>query len=100
MPENRTPAGLLPLAGWTVVERQARLAARAGAAHLVICADRASPELHSALARLRGERINPETARTVAEAGDLLSPSRPCVVLAHALVCCHRLRTRLVAGAG
>src|SRR3546814_8517750 len=79
MPENRTPAGLLPLAGWTVVERQARLAARAGAEHLVICADRASPELNSALARLRGEGINPEIARHVAEAGDLIQPD--CVVV-------------------
>ncbi|API58173.1 hypothetical protein BSL82_01700 [Tardibacter chloracetimidivorans] len=100
MPENRTPAGLLPLAGWTVVERQARLAARAGAEHLVICADRASPELNSALARLRGEGINPEIARNVAEAGDLIQPDCMVVVFAEGLVCDDRLLTRLVEESG
>src|SRR3546814_14347600 len=97
MPENRTPAGLLPLAGWTVVERQARLAARAGAEHLVICADRASPELNSALARLRGEGINPEIARNVAEAGDLIQTDYVVVGFAEGLVCADRLMKRLVA---
>src|SRR3546814_3651021 len=100
MPENRTPAGLLPLAGWTVVERQARLAARAGAEHLVICADRASPELNSALARLRGEGINPEIARNVAEAGGLIQPDCVVVVFAEGLVCDDRLLTRLVEESG
>src|SRR3546814_15603418 len=96
MPENRTPAGLLPLAGWTVVERQARLAARAGAEHLVICADRASPELNSALARLRGEGLNPEIDRNVAEAGDLNQPDCVVWVFAEGLGCDDRLLTRRV----
>src|SRR3546814_14664863 len=80
MPENRTPAGLLPLAGWTVVERQARLAARAGAEHLVICADRASPELNSALARLPGAGIHPAIARHAPKAGTSLTPASEVVV--------------------
>src|SRR3546814_13000178 len=84
----------------SVVERQARLAARAGAEHLVICADRASPELNSALARLRGEGINPEIARNVAEAGDLIQPDCVVVVFAEGLVCDDRLLTRLVEESG
>src|SRR3546814_16443791 len=91
MPENRTPAGLLPLAGWTVVERQARLAARAGAEHLVICADRASPALNSALARLRGEGLNPEIARNVADAGDLIPPDCGVGGFPDGMVCPDRL---------
>ncbi|MBA2466366.1 MAG: hypothetical protein H0V46_02020 [Sphingomonas sp.] len=46
---------LLPLAGQTLVEYQARCAAAAGAAPIVILVERVPPALHEALERLRGD---------------------------------------------
>src|SRR3546814_16150719 len=65
-----------------------------------MCAVSAQPELNSALARLRGEGINPEIARNVAEAGDLIQPDCVVVVFAEGLVCDDRLLTRLVEESG
>lgn len=85
------PAGLLPLSGWTVIERQARLAARVGAGSIVICADRATAELGTALARLRRDGLTVEVARNVAEAGDLIHSDDTVLMLAEALVCDERI---------
>lgn len=97
---TRLPAGLLPLAGWTVIERQARLARRAGADGVVICADRATPELGAALARLRRDGIDADVARNVAEAGDLVQPADVVLVFAEGLVCDDRIVKALVASEG
>lgn len=95
--DTRQPAGLLPLAGWTLVERQARLGRRAGATHVVICADRATPELSKALDRLRRDGINAELARNVAEAGDLIQGDDAILIFAEGLVCDERIVRKLVA---
>lgn len=58
----------LPLAGRTVVERQARLAAAAGAAPIVVLVERVPPGLAAALDRLRRERVPIVVARTAEEA--------------------------------
>lgn len=97
--ETRQPAGLLPLAGWTVVERQARLAARAGARHFIICADRASAELNAALARLRKDGLSVDVARNVAEAGDLIQADDQILMFAEGLVCDERIARQMVANA-
>lgn len=94
---TRLPAGLLPLAGWTVVERQARLARRAGADGVVICADRATPELAGAIARLRRDGIDVDVARNVAEVGDLVQPGDAVVMFAEGLVCDDRIVRKIVA---
>ena len=46
---------LLPLAGQTLIEYQARCAAAAGAAPIVVLVERVPPALHEALERLRGD---------------------------------------------
>jgi hypothetical protein len=48
---------LLPLAGQTLIEYQARCAAAAGAAPVVILVERVPPALHEALERLRGDGL-------------------------------------------
>jgi hypothetical protein len=60
----------LPLAGRTVLERQARLAASAGAASVVILIERLPAELAAAIDRMRSEGISPVVARTVDEAAE------------------------------
>lgn len=95
--ETGEPAGLLPLAGWTVVERQARLAARVGAAQIVICSDRITPVMTAALARLRKDGLTVELARNVAEAGDIVQPSDKVLMFAEGLVCDERIVRRALA---
>ena len=58
----------LPLAGRTVVERQARLAAAAGASPVVVLVERMPPVLTAALDRLRRDRVPVEVARGIREA--------------------------------
>src|SRR3546814_3501076 len=65
-----------------------------------MCAVSAQPEFNVSFARLRGEGINPEIARNVAEAGDLIQPDCVVVVFAEGLVCDDRLLTRLVEESG
>jgi hypothetical protein len=48
---------LLPLAGRTLIEYQARCAAAAGAAPIVVLVERVPPALHEALERLRGDGL-------------------------------------------
>src|SRR4249919_1675327 len=48
---------LLPLAGRTLIEYQARCLAAAGAAPLVVLVERVPPALNDAFERLRGEGI-------------------------------------------
>ena len=69
---------LLPLAGRTVVEYQARAAAALGASPLVVLVERIPPALQEAFERLRSEGLNliavsdPSDAVTRFEAGALL----------------------------
>ena len=49
---------LLPLAGRTLIEFQARCVAAAGAAPIVVLVERVPPALHEALERLRGDGLS------------------------------------------
>ena len=60
----------LPLAGRTVIERQARLAASAGASPIVILVERMPSALSAAIARLRRERVPVQIARSAEEAAE------------------------------
>ncbi len=66
---------VLPLAGRTLVERQARLAARAGATRIVILVERLPTELGAALERLRRDRVPIHIARDVEEAAEAIEPT-------------------------
>jgi len=60
----------LPLAGRTVIERQARLAAAAGAAPIILFVERMPAALTAAIERLRRDRIPVQVARSAEEAAE------------------------------
>lgn len=62
----------LPVAGRTLVERQARLAAAAGAAPIVLVVDGHAGQLASAVERLRQEGLPVEVARSAGEAARIV----------------------------
>lgn len=72
----------LPLAGRTVVERQARLAAKAGASPIVLLVERIPAELGAAIERLRRERLPIVVARSAEEASEAVDPSDRLVLVA------------------
>lgn len=72
----------LPLAGRTLVERQARLAASAGAAPIVIAVERVPPGLTAAIDRMRAEGLDLVVARTAAEAAEAVEPEDGLLLMA------------------
>ena len=72
----------LPLAGRTVVERQARLAAAAGATRIVVLVERMPQGLSVALERLRRERVPLQVARSVEEAAEAVDPNDRLLLIA------------------
>lgn len=64
----------LPLAGRTVIERQARLAASAGANPVVIFVERLPAALSAAVERLRRDRVPVKLVRSAEEAADAIDP--------------------------
>ena len=76
----------LPLAGRTLVERQARLAAAAGADPIVILVERVPPELIAAIDRMRAEGISASVARTPAEAAEAIPADARLLLMADGLV--------------
>ncbi len=76
----------LPLAGRTLLERQVRLAAAAGADPVVIAVERVPPELLAAIDRLRGEGLKLVVARSASEAADAVHPGDRLLLVADGLV--------------
>jgi hypothetical protein len=76
----------LPLAGRTLVERQARLAAAAGADPIVILVERVPPELSAAIDRMRAEGISAAVARSAAEAAEAIPEDSRLLLIADGLV--------------
>jgi hypothetical protein len=76
---------MLPIAGRTLVERQARVAAAAGAAPVVILVERVPPELAAAIERMRGEGVSARIARSVEEAAAAIAPDQHLLVIADGL---------------
>ncbi|MGE0179839.1 MAG: hypothetical protein AB7O91_08480 [Sphingomonas sp.] len=70
--ESGVLRAVLPLAGRTLVERQARLAARAGATRIVLVVERMPAELGAAIERIRRERLPIHVARDVTEAAETI----------------------------
>lgn len=84
-----SPGGLratLSLAGRTLVERQARLAAQAGASPIVILVERVPAELAAVIDRLRAEAVSVVVARSAADAGEAVGPSDWLLVMADGVV--------------
>jgi hypothetical protein len=76
----------LPLAGRTLLERQVRLAAAAGADPGVVAVERVPPELLAVIDRLRGEGVKLVVARNVSEAADAVHPGDRLLLVADGLV--------------
>lgn len=64
----------LPLAGRTVIERQARLAASAGANPVIIFVERLPAALSAAVERLRRDRVPVQLVRSAEEAAEAVDP--------------------------
>ncbi len=83
--ESAEPAVLraaLPLAGRTVVERQVRLAAAAGATRILVLAERMPADLAAAIERLRRERLPVRLIRGAAEAAEATEAGDRLILLA------------------
>ncbi len=90
----------LPLAGRTVVERQARLAAAAGANPIVILVERVPPELTAAIDRLRSEGISAAVARSAAEAAEAVHTDDRLLLMADGLIADESHVARLTGAGG
>ncbi len=87
----------LPLAGRSVLERQARLAAGVGAAPIVVMVERMPPALGAALDRLRRERVPVQVVRSAEEAAASVEPGDRLLVIADGAVVDASLLARLAA---
>lgn len=102
--ESDEPGGplraTLPLAGRTLVERQARLAASAGANPVVILVERMPPDLLAAIDRMRAEGISVTVARNVADAAQAIHPNDRLLLVADGLIADEAHVARLIAAEG
>jgi hypothetical protein len=87
----------LPLAGRSVLERQARLAAAAGAESIVVAVERVPAELLAAIDRLRREGLKIVVARNAREAADAVQPGDRLILVADGLIAAQAHLTRLSA---
>ena len=90
----------LPLAGRTVVERQARLAAAAGADPIIILVERVPPELTAAIDRMRSEGISAAVARSASEAAEAVDAGGRLLLMADGLIADESHLARLTAAGG
>jgi hypothetical protein len=76
----------LPIAGRTLVERQARLAAAAGAEPIVVLVERVTAPLNAALDRLRAEGLSVLLARSAEEAAGAVPDEARLLLVADGLL--------------
>jgi hypothetical protein len=76
----------LPLAGRTVLERQARLAVSAGAEVVVVAVERVTARLVEAIDRLRAQGLHVVVARDAGEAAEAVHATDRLLVVADGLV--------------
>ncbi|HEY0044223.1 MAG TPA: hypothetical protein VGB62_06705 [Allosphingosinicella sp.] len=87
----------LPLAGRTVLERQARLALAAGADLIVVAVERVPAPLLEAIDRLRAQGLKVVVARNASEAAEAVHPDDRLLVFADGLVATETHIGRLLA---
>ncbi len=90
----------LPLAGRTLVERQARLAASAGASPIIVLVEKLPAELVTAFQRLRSEGVQVALARSAAEAAEAIHPDDRLLLIADGLIADEAHIARLLAAGG
>jgi hypothetical protein len=102
--ESDEPGGglraTLPLAGRTLIERQARLAAAAGASPIIVVVERVPPELTAAIDRLRAEGLKIVVARSAGEAAEAVAPQDRLLLLGDGVIAAESHMTRLAALGG
>jgi hypothetical protein len=87
----------LPIAGRTLIERQVRLAAGAGAEPVVIVVERVTADLSAALDRLRAEGATLVLARNAEEAAEAVHASDRVLLVGDGLVAPEAAISRLIA---
>jgi hypothetical protein len=80
--DEATPVATLPVGGRTLVERQVRLAAAAGATHIVVLVERLPPPLIAAIDRLRRDCIEVDVARSADDGADRFHPDERVLIFA------------------
>jgi hypothetical protein len=90
----------LPLAGRTLIERQARLAADAGARPVIVVVETPPPELAQALERLREEGIDIFAARSALEAAKAVQSGDRILIMADGFLPDEALVERVIEGEG
>jgi hypothetical protein len=90
----------LPLAGRTVIERQARLAASAGANPVVIFVERMPAALTAAIERLRRDRVPVKVVRSAEEAAEAVDPFDRVLLVADGAIVPAAQHVRLAAEEG
>ena len=90
----------LPLAGRTVIERQARLAASAGANPVIIYVERLPAALSAAVERLRRDRVPVKLVRSVEEAAEAVDPFDRILLVGDGAVVPVAQQVKLAAHAG
>ena len=87
----------LPIAGRTLVERQVRLAAGAGAEPVVVVVERVTAALGAALDRLRAEGVTLVLARSAEEAAEAVHSNDRILLVGDGLVAPEAAIARLIA---
>jgi hypothetical protein len=87
----------LPIAGRTLLERQVRLAAGAGAEPVVVVVERVTADLGAALDRLRAEGVTLVLARSAEEAAEAVHTSDRVLLVGDGLVAPEAAISRLIA---
>lgn len=77
---------LLPIAGQTMLEYQARSLRAAGAGHIVLLADRMPAAMVAALDRLKSDGIDLNVVRSASDAADSVHPDEQLLVIANGIV--------------
>jgi hypothetical protein len=90
----------LPLAGRTVIERQARLAAAAGAAPIILFVERMPAALTAAIERLRRDRVPVQVARSVEEAAEAVDAYDHILLIGDGAIAGRSQLARLAAAEG
>ena len=90
--------GTLPVAGRTLIERQARLAAQVGAERVVLLVERLPAGLTGAIDRLRRDGIAIDVARSAGDAADRFHPDERVLVFADGAMAGAEAIGRLVGG--
>lgn len=80
--DDPLPVAALPVGGQTLIERQVRLAAAAGAGHIVVLVERLPPALIAAIDRLRRDGLEVDVARSADDGADRFHPDERVLIFA------------------